>query len=467
MSFTNKSFAANRSQYTAISIINKQKFPILKRTAILRTATLFSLLIVLFTSCTKELTPIGLGLLEPVDLLKLGYTDTVQIRAYSIPEDSVYTRNLSYAQIGSMYDPIFGKTSASLYSQIFITTSRLRFGTNPVFDSAFLYLPYKSSYGDTLSNMTLRIYRLTEDIIDSLHSYSNTKLNYDISNPLGEMTFQPKPHDSAYYNGSTQAPMLRIPINSTFGNFIMSAEDTTSLNNNVEFVKFFKGVCIVAEPQNTPGKGCILNFSLPSDYSRIQMYYHNTEDTLNYSFSFASGCSRFQNYDHNGFAEAIPILKQQMEGNKELGQDFLFAQGLAGSKIKIEFPYLSKWFENEKIIVNDAQLIFGNGSVSDVFTNPNAITLRGVGEAGTSSPYSIIDETDDATAFDGTYNSNSNTYRFRLTRYIQQVLTGKANSNGLHLIIPSASYVGSRLVLNGTASPQSDLKLYIRYTKLQ
>ncbi len=439
----------------------------MKRIAILRTATLFSLLIVLFNSCTKELTPIGLGLLEPIDLLKLGYTDTVQIRAYSLSEDSVYTRNLSYAQVGSMYDPIFGKTSASLYSQIFITTSRLRFGTSPVFDSAFLYMPYKSSYGDTLSNMTFRIYRLTEDIVDSLHSYSNTELNYDISNPLGELTFQPKPHDSAYYGGKTQAPMLRIPINSTFGNYIMGAEDTTYLNNNAEFVKFFKGVYIVAEPQNMPGKGCIINFSLPSDYSRIQMFYHNTEDTLNYSFAFSTGCSRFQNYDHNGFAEDIPILKQQLEGNTELGKDFLFAQGLSGAKIKIEFPYLSKWFDNDKIIVNDAQLILGNGSVSDVFTNPTSVTLRGVGEAGTSSPYPIIDETDDAAAFDGYYNSKSNTYRFRITRYIQQVLTGKVNSNGLHLIIPSASYVGSRLVLNGTSSPQSDLKLYIHYTKIQ
>lgn len=467
MSFTKKYCTDKRSQFTANFIINQQKFPILNRTAILSTATLFSLLILLFSSCTKELSPIGIGLLEPIDLLKLGYTDTVQIRAYSIAEDSVYTRNLSYAQIGSMYDPIFGKTSASLFSQIFITTSRLRFGTSPVFDSAFLYLPYKSSYGDTLSNMTFHIYRLKEDIVDSIHAYSNTKLSYDAANPLGEMTFQPRPHDSAYYGGKTQAPMLRIPINSTFGNYIMGAEDTTFLNNNVEFVKFFKGICIVAEPQNMPGKGCIVNFSLPSDYSRIQMFYHNTEDSLSYSFALASACSRFQNYDHNGYEEAIPILKQQMEGNTELGQQFLFAQGLAGAKIKIEFPYLNKWFENEKIIVNDAQLILGNGSVSDIFSNPTSVTLRGVGEAGTSSPYPIIDESDDAAAFDGYYNSRSNTYRFRLTRYIQQVLTGKINSNGLHLIIPSASYVGTRLVLNGTASPQSDLKLYIHYTKLQ
>ncbi len=438
----------------------------MKRLVFLRQITISALLFLLISSCTKELSPIGMDLLNPLDLLSMGYTDTVQIKAYSIPEDSVYTRNLTYAQVGSMYDPVFGRTNATFYSQLFTSTTSLRFGTTPVFDSAYLYLPFKSSYGDTLSNMTLHVYALTEGIVDSLHSYSNTTLTYDQVNPLGEITFQPKPHDSTFYNGQKQAPMLRIPINSNFGNYILSA-DTNSLNNDTEFVKYFKGICVVAEPQNTPGKGCILTFSMPSDYSRIQMYYHNTEDTLSYSFAITTDCSRFQNYDHNGYAEAVPLLKEQLLGNTSPGQQFLFAQGMAGVKIKIEFPYLNKWFDTEKIVVNDAQLILGNASVSDVFANPSAVTLRGVGESGTTSPYSVIDETENSAYFDGTFNKTTNSYRFRLTRYIQQVLTGQVSNKGLHLIIPSASYVGTRLVLNGTESPQSDLKLYLRYTRLK
>ena len=438
----------------------------MKRLVFLRQITISVLLFLLISSCTKELSPIGMDLLNPLDLLSMGYTDTVQIKAYSIPEDSVYTRNLTYAQVGSMYDPVFGRTNATFYSQLFTSTTSLRFGTTPVFDSAYLYLPFKSSYGDTLSNMTLHVYALTEGIVDSLHSYSNTTLTYDQANPLGEITFQPKPHDSTFYNGQKQAPMLRIPINSNFGNYILSA-DTNSLNNNTEFVKYFKGICVVAEPQNTPGKGCILTFSMPSDYSRIQMYYHNTEDTLSYSFAITTDCSRFQNYDHNGYAEAVPLLKEQLLGNTSPGQQFLFAQGMAGVKIKIEFPYLNKWFDTEKIVVNDAQLILGNASVSDVFANPSAVTLRGVGESGTTSPYSVIDETENSAYFDGTFNKTNNSYRFRLTRYIQQVLTGQVSNKGLHLIIPSASYVGTRLVLNGTESPQSDLKLYLRYTRIK
>ena len=153
-----------------------------------------------------------------------------------------------------------------------------------------------------------------------------------------------------------------------------------------------------------------------------------------------------------------------MAGNTALGEQFLFAQGLGGVKIKIEFPYLKQSLDPQKTIINDAQLILGNASVSDVFKNPAFLTLRNVGEIGTTSPTDMVDESEGAGYFDGSYNRSANQYRFRLTRYIQQLLLGQVNNNGLHLIIPSSAYNGARLVLNGTASEQSDLKLYIRYT---
>jgi hypothetical protein len=399
----------------------------------------------------------------------MGYTDTIQINAYTIAEDSVYTHNLSiddknavyYAQLGSMYDPIFGRTTANLYTQIHLST-RTRFGTNPVFDSAFLYLPYLASYGDTLSNMTLRVYTLTESIIDSIDCYSSSTVSYDQAHPIGEITFQPRPNDSAFYNGKKQPKLLRIPINSNFGNAVMFPTDTSSLNNNSEFVKYYKGLCIITEPQNTPGKGAILMFKI-SEQSRIHMFYHNSEDTLNYNFLISTSASKFQNYNHYGYSHAIPTLKNQLAGDTILGKQFLFIQGMAGVKIKIQFPNLSTWAEKNKVIINDAQLILGNSSVSETFTNPGYITLRGIGEAGTTSPDPIIDESTRSDYYGGTYYAAGNSYRFRITRYIQQYLLGQVNHRGLHLIIPH-SYMGNRLVLNGTSSPQSDLKLYLRYT---
>jgi hypothetical protein len=313
--------------------------------------------------------------------------------------------------------------------------------------------------------MTLHVYALTENILDSVHSYSNRTISYDVNNPLGEITLQPKPHDSLYYEGKKHAPAVRIPLNDIFGNYVLAA-DTSSLNTPDAFAEYYKGICIVAEPQNSIGKGCIISLDLATANSLIKMYYHNDEDTTSIIFEVSANCTRFQNYEHNGYADAIPILKQQLEGNTSLGQEFLFAQGLGGVKIKIEFPYLKQSFNPQKTILNDAQLIIGNSSTAKFFNNPTYVTLRGVGEAGTTNPSSIVDENEGADHFDGTYNGNSNSYRFRITRYIQQVLLGQVNNNGLHLIIPSSGLNGARLVLNGASSPQSDLKLYMRFTKL-
>lgn len=440
----------------------------MKRLVSLRQLVFVALVSLLIASCTKEITPIGTKLLDPIDLLSMGYTDTVQIIAYSIPDDSVFTLNLNYAQIGSMYDPIFGRTNATFYSEVITSITRTRFGTSPVFDSAYLYLPYKTSYGDTISNTTYHVYPLTESILDSVHSYSNKSVGYDVNNLLGEITFQPKPHDSSYYNGTKNRPMLRIPINSKFGNYVLAA-DTTSLNTPSAFTEYFKGISIVADQQNTTGKGAIVSYDLSTVYSYIKMYYHNPGDTVkvyNFNLNTSTSCTHFQNYSHNGYAEAIPILKQQLAGNTSLGQQFLFAQGLGGIKIKIEFPYLKQSFDPKKTVLNDVQLILGNASTSDVFKNPTYVLLRAVGENGTTSPNTIVDENEGAGYFDGTYDKGSNSYRFHLTRFVQQLLLGQVNNNGLHLIIPSSEYNGARLVLNGTSSEQSDLKLYLRYTKL-
>ena len=194
--------------------------------------------------------------------------------------------------------------------------------------------------------------------------------------------------------------------------------------------------------------------------------FNDTEDSLSYSFSFATSCSRFQTYDHYGYNEAIPMLKQQLAGDTALGKQFLFAQGLAGIKIKLKFPNLSKWADPKNIVINDAQLILGNASVSETFLYPSALSLRGIGEAGTTSPYSLVDETNRSSYYDGYYYAAGNTFRFRITQYMQEVLLGKITDRGLHLILPN-SYMGNRLVLNGTSSPQTDLKLLVRYTKIK
>lgn len=424
-------------------------------------------------ACTKDLTPLGLNLVSESQMLQMGYSDTATIQAFTVAEDSLYSKSLKsgstyLAFVGKINDPVFGTTEAKYFSQIKTTTNSVSFGSNPVFDSAYLYLPLLgASYGDTLTNMTFTIYELSESIIDSVHTYSNNSIPYDQTHPLGSITLQPKPHDSLYYNGYAHAPGLRIPINSNFGNKIVNISDTTTLSTPTEFVKYFKGICVVAQPQNPGSTGCVMVFNVANDESRLLMYYHNAEDTTTYTFGLNTSCLNFNRYNHDGHAAAIPQLREQLAGNTSLGNEFLFVQGFSGTKVKIKIPYLQSWFKSGKIAINDAQLIVHNASSTSAFPPPSYLTLRVVGETGSTSPFSLVDDGDAQALFDGGYNSDAATYRFNLKRYVQQVMSGNLDDrNGLYLFIPSGALNGNRLVLHGPGSTASDVKLYLRFTKV-
>lgn len=424
------------------------------------------LIILVAVACKKDLETIGLDLVSPGDLISLGYSDTLTIDAFSVGEDSVRTLNLSYAVVGSMNDPIFGKTDAEWYSQIRLAEEPTEFGTDPVFDSAFLIMPYSDAYGDTLSNMTVKVYSLTEDIIDSVHIYSNHSVTYDMNSPLGELTFTPRANDSSYYNGSTQAPALRIPLNQTFGQKMLLA-DTSYLATNDEFLTYFKGIALIANPQNGIGKGAMLKLTVSAGSSKILMYYHNSTDTTSYTFGINSDCSRFNHFDHKGYSNASPLLSQQIEGDSAIGGQFLFVQTMGGIRVKLKFPSLKQWSNNQKILINDAQLIMKDALPSNVFTPPASLFLYPVASDGTLYPYQLPDADEGTTYFDGSYNSDNGTYRFRLSHYVQQVLNGDQTDYGLFLVIPAASVNSSRLVLAGPKNPEGAIKMYIKYTVVQ
>ncbi|HNX44205.1 MAG TPA: DUF4270 domain-containing protein [Bacteroidales bacterium] len=420
---------------------------------------------VLFTTCTKDPDLVGLNLVSPSELLKLGYTDTAQIVAYTVKVDTVSTQKLTYALIGSMNDPVFGQTDATFYSQILLVDEGSDYGTSPVFDSAYLVLPYHGVYGDTMSNMTFRIYELTQplDATDTMYSFNTVP--YDESHLLGSLTFVPRPHDSVYIDGTKTAPSLRIPLTEYFGQRMLSIS-ADSLDDNDSFLNCFYGICIVAEKQETPGKGSILYFTVPSSKSMITLNYHNTEDTTKAYYIINTNCMRFGNYSHNGYSSASPLLQQQFSGDTTVGNQYLFLQSMGGCRVRLRFPSVPDWQSKHHLIVNDAQLIFTNASPGSQYTEPASLALMQIDDDNVSIGDYLDDQLESSTYFDGNYNETDHTYRFRVTRYIQQLMTGKVENNGLYLIISGAAINSDRLILNGPQNPYGKLKLFVKYTVL-
>lgn len=434
---------------------------------------IFSFIIVasaFLISCNKDPELIGLDLLSPADRLKVGVMDTTTIVAYSVYDEAVRTDELAsrFSIIGSIYDPVFGKTSGTLYTQVQLTDSVPAFGTSAVCDSMILVLPYASLFGDSTALQTFSVYELTESLaLDSVY-LSSMHAEYNVASLLAQKTFRPRVKDSvtvALPKVHKIAPMLRLKFNNALGARILAAS-ANELRNNANFMQFFKGFAVVANEQNTPGKGSLVSFDLGSGYTSLRMYYHNTQDTTVYDFRMGTAAARFNQYNHFGHTNAAADFKAQLSGDTTLGLQKLYIQALGGTKIKLRFPYLKKWASTQKISINEAQLVVKNADPSGAYVAPSLLGLRVILKGGLLGV--TTDEIVEGTSFfDGTYNS-AKSYRFRISRYIQQLLNPKTDHYGLYLFVPNsiaATTRYNRLVLDGTNKQLTGhMKLEIRYT---
>ena len=75
-------------------------------------ALLIGTLFLAFSACKKSPTSIGDNLIDGNEFINVFRTDTVAVLSYSYFEDSIGTKNVTNALLGSMKDPVFGNTEA-------------------------------------------------------------------------------------------------------------------------------------------------------------------------------------------------------------------------------------------------------------------------------------------------------------------------------------------------------------------
>jgi hypothetical protein len=440
---------------------------------------ILSFFAILLNSCDEEPDLIGLDLQPQSEKLGVAFSDTSTVFAYSLIDDSLRTDNYSLNLLGTYNDPIFGTTSASIFTQIRLSNNNVDFGNNPVLDSVILKLPYSGSYTynditTKLDKQHIKIYEVSEKIyIDSVY-YSDKVLNYDDVNELGDLVFTPAPKDSVSINGVKYPPLLQIKLNSYFGNKLLNA-GTANLIDNDKFTDYFKGLFIKALPLSTTqtNKGAILYFNLNSTLADLTIYYKNSGDTTQkkYIFVINDKCSKFTNFNHYGYSNASLDLKKQlgigMPADTTEGFKQLYLQSMGGVKINLKLPYLRNWVKDRKVVINEAVLVLSNIDVNDNNTPPKLLTLlRKLSSGKTAFLPDYIDE--GSSFFDANYNSSKREYRIRITRYIQYMLNTTDTDYGLVMLIDSRRTTANRLIIRGTDKTFSDrLKLEIKYTLIK
>lgn len=427
------------------------------------------------SSCKKETDVIGLDVQPPNDLIGADFQDTTTLVTRTVRADSLRTDEsliiTGDAIIGTYMDPVFGKSSASLFTQLNLSTLNPAFGV-PVVDSVVLSIAYNSAYyGKTQRvKQRVRVFQVLEDIKSENAYYSNndTLALYpvDLAN---DYEFTPRPTDSVYVTNKKVKPHMRIPLDTAWAHALMTTTPTI-FSTKAGFQAAMKGIYITTQGtvlSNEQGNMMYVKCGDESQ-SKVTIYYHNaTADSLTYDLPLGS-VARFSHFAHDRNT-ALPDLNAQLNGTSPAQNSTVYVQSMAGVRTKIEMPYLMNWLNAGKIAINKAELVIKVDNsdptyMLDTFAAPAKLVIFGINDDGTS--YVLPDANEGDNYMGGGYNATDKEYRFNIGRYLQQVLAGKKKNNGLYVLAANGAINANRVVLGGGTGPYR-MKLNVSYTKLE
>ncbi|MCA6068589.1 DUF4270 domain-containing protein [Chryseobacterium sp. RG1] len=326
------------------------------------------------------------------------------------------------AVLGAFTESQFGMQRASYLTQVRLPAYTPDFGTNAVVDSVVLvvkptyatdslttttdedyispdgnvaakkvvntYPAYK--YGKAKINgstpqFTIKVHEV-EDFLNGQNdiAYSNTNYKY-YSSELGSKIFNGNVNSVTITKDSdatsiytSSAVGIRIPLSATFFQTkIVDKASSSDLKDASNFIRYFKGLRIsVAESD-----GYLLQFS-PDDIEMI-MYYKNdkTENGTNtrpqstYNFTMGSANAHIGHYEYDRTGAKFGTF---VIGNKVIGDEKLYTQGMGGPSIGIKIPTttiekLKELYENDKSAIIGARIrIYTDPTWSVNYANYNS-----------------------------------------------------------------------------------------------
>ncbi len=407
---------------------------------------------------------VGLDLID--EKASIQTTDTLTIEAYTLPDDSVGTNLGAQNLLGLMYDPVFGKIRASVFTEFRLPDNDFTLGEEPVLDSVRLSFGYTGRYsGDLSTPQTIRVYELSENIPDADTLFSNVFVDY-YPQEIGMRVLEPAPEDTVLIDTVDYAPHFVIPLSMEFGQKILDANGTQYFDNIPNFLDYFKGLYVSVEDDFQEG-GAIFNLNMFSPFTRLQLYYRNEGDTVSrlQNFTVSEFANRVTYVETYGFENAHPLIQQQvLNDQRQLGDSLLFLQSLGSLKANIKLPFLEELSRTNDIAINQARLIIPvqQDMVGELYPAASRLLLFSYDDEGQME--FLTDLQIGAEYFGGSFDEENNHYSFNITHYLQQVVNGEINNNGLSLVIGGAAENAQRVVLHGPGRSEDPLRLELIYS---
>jgi hypothetical protein len=421
--------------------------------------------------------------------------DTSTIVVNTFQEDSVQTSGLSKIPLGYFNDPVFGTTESNIAAALNLpgsTAYSLPTGTIRI-DSAVLVMPYADGfYGDSLtSRYNVNVYQLTSRPLNKKYYNTDSWAPNPLGPVLGTRSFLARPHDSVtvqrIISGKPDSimkvgPQLRIPMDKTFVNNILFNANSAMLASNTVFLNTVKGLYLTIGKAGVSGGvgGTVMFTSADS----LKVYYRaingTTIDTVNVVLPLNNQAAEIK---HNASTTLSTEFTDTISS-----RDLMYFQGLAGSKVRIKFPYLTKLIPSigSNIAINRAELVVtpDPGTIpplSPYYPLPKLTMYR----------YDIAHqkiELEDATqndpryqsvaTFGGYYSPSFKSYHFVITGYIQDLVNGKTVDYGTYLapvdttnktavdINPNPQATGRTIAVGSDKNSPYRIRLNIIYTKI-
>ncbi|MGH2553838.1 MAG: DUF4270 family protein [Chitinophagaceae bacterium] len=418
----------------------------------------------LFSACKKlnEATELGGGVLPAVDNINTFETFLDVTTDNLLFQDTTkvyYGDNLAFGHIGN--DPEFGSTHADAYfgvSSIFYPYYPFFNKDSLAIDSVVLSLGYKSYYGDTNTVQTLRVFEIAQNA-----GFNDTTL-YKYNQPdflttggqLGATSFQIKNlKDTILHvrkkDTTRLTNVIRIRLPNSLGTRLATYDTTNSINggynNDSLFKSLFRGFTIKAD-----NSGNALTYISPSDRTNTKLivYFRVTKNGVI--------DTTYAEFLHRTSGQANIVKRTIANGwasylsNGLPSDDKIYLQSVPGSYASIKIPGLDT-FKNA--LIHRAELVIKplQSNQDNIFLHPQGLFLDRVNSNADTAFTLDIDMNVQPSGPDYSYNfisyggglKTDSTYRFTITKYVQDIITLKKPNQTLRLYAPVRAFLYSNL----------------------
>lgn len=394
------------------------------------------------------------------------YTDSLDIIAKTVLNDSIRGDKRVWGVLGSFNDPVLGTTTANIYASYrplsYYPAGIPNYSHVDSVVVSLAYYPNQVGYGyaDKYKGQTEVFVHPIEEKLPAVGTNVSTKSTFTIGKPLGSVRFAPRQFDGVEVGDTILPAQIRIKLNKSLGQTLLG--HAPALGSESVFENYFYGLCFSATPQNMQDKGCLLYFHLTSVYSKIHVYFTKTDNTQGvWEAIVRDGSQRVNTFKHDYSGS---VLSSAL-GSTLAGEQNVYLQPGVGTAVKLFIPGLSNINPDKNTIINKAQIVMPvDMNLNGKFKKPSAIVL--VKKASSGELQFIEDYGTNSN--DGVLDTEKNRYVFNITRHVNKVAAGLTPNDTLVLSLQGAGTFMDRLVLKGSKNvdPLSRIRLELFYSQV-